>query len=108
VKYATAFGLERDDDRVRLITRGGYNWAHRYPWIVDAPRKIRQKHFVLDGEAVVLASPTSTGCTLARAKNDFTQLGRRWIIFVITALTAHGSQQCPRFSASRQPRIPRL
>ena len=46
--------LERDDDRVRLITRGGYNWTDRYPWIVQAARKVRQKRFVLDGEAVVL------------------------------------------------------
>lgn len=46
--------LERDGDRVRLITRGGYNWTDRYPWIVEAARKIRQKRFVLDGEAVVL------------------------------------------------------
>jgi ATP-dependent DNA ligase len=23
--------LERDGDRVRLITRGGYNWTNRYP-----------------------------------------------------------------------------
>src|ERR1700749_979993 len=47
--------LERDGDRVRLITRGGYNWADRYPWIVETALKIRQTHFVLDGEAVVLA-----------------------------------------------------
>lgn len=46
--------LERDGDRVRLITRGGYNWANRYPWIAEAVCKVRQKHFVLDGEAVVL------------------------------------------------------
>ncbi|WP_346732898.1 ATP-dependent DNA ligase [Bradyrhizobium sp. 195] len=46
--------LERDGARVRLITRGGYNWASRYPWIVEAARKVRQKQFVLDGEAVVL------------------------------------------------------
>jgi len=46
--------LERDGDRVRLITRGGYNWTDRYPWIVQAARKVRQKWFVLDGEAVVL------------------------------------------------------
>jgi ATP-dependent DNA ligase len=39
---------------VRLITRRGYNWASRYPWIVEAARKVRQKSFVLDGEAVVL------------------------------------------------------
>jgi ATP-dependent DNA ligase len=47
-------GLERDGDRVRVITRGGYNWTDRYPWIVEAARKLRQKRFVLDGEAVVL------------------------------------------------------
>src|SRR6478735_3855213 len=46
--------LERDGDRVRLITRGGYDWADRYPWIVETALKIRQTHFVLDGEAVVL------------------------------------------------------
>ena len=46
--------LERDGMRVRLITRGGYNWADRFPWIVETALKIRQTHFVLDGEAVVL------------------------------------------------------
>jgi bifunctional non-homologous end joining protein LigD len=46
--------LERDGDRVRLITRGGYNWADRYPWIVEAALKNRQKRFVIDGEAVIL------------------------------------------------------
>jgi bifunctional non-homologous end joining protein LigD len=46
--------LERNGDRVRLITRGGYDWTKRFPSIVDAAQKIRQKQFVLDGEAVVL------------------------------------------------------
>ena len=46
--------LERDSDRVRLITRGGYNWTDRYPWIVDTALKNRVKQFVIDGEAVVL------------------------------------------------------
>jgi ATP-dependent DNA ligase len=46
--------VERDGDRVRLITRGGYDWTKRYPWIVEAARKIRQNRFVLDGEAVNL------------------------------------------------------
>ncbi len=48
--------VERDGDRVRLITRGGYNWTDRYPWIVEAARKVGQKQFVLDGEAVVLCA----------------------------------------------------
>jgi hypothetical protein len=39
---------------VRLITRGGYNWTDRYPWIVEAAFKNRRKRFVIDGEAVIL------------------------------------------------------
>jgi len=46
--------LEREGDRVRLITRGGYNWADRYPWIVETALKNRHQQFVIDGEAVVL------------------------------------------------------
>jgi bifunctional non-homologous end joining protein LigD len=46
--------VERDGDRVRLITRGGYDWTKRYPWIVEAALKNRHKQFVIDGEAVVL------------------------------------------------------
>src|SRR5215471_4310188 len=46
--------LERDGNRVRLITRGGYNWADRYPRIVEAARKNRHQQFVIDGEAVAL------------------------------------------------------
>ena len=45
---------ERYGDRVRLITRNGYNWTDRYPWIVEAALKNRINQFVIDGEAVVL------------------------------------------------------
>jgi hypothetical protein len=46
--------VERDGDRVRLITKGGYDWTKKYPSIVEAALKNRQKHFVIDGEAVIL------------------------------------------------------
>jgi bifunctional non-homologous end joining protein LigD len=46
--------LERDGDRVRLITKGGPNWTDRYPWIVEAALKNMHPQFVTDGEAVVL------------------------------------------------------
>src|SRR6185437_1549264 len=44
----------RDGDRVRLFTRNGYDWSHRYPWIVESALRNRQKQFVIDGEAVIL------------------------------------------------------
>ena len=46
--------VERDGDRVRLITRNGYDWTDRYPWVVESALKNRIKQFVIDGEAVVL------------------------------------------------------
>jgi hypothetical protein len=45
--------LERNADRVRLITKGGYDWTKRYPRIVESALKNRHKHFVIDGEAIV-------------------------------------------------------
>jgi bifunctional non-homologous end joining protein LigD len=46
--------VERDGDRARLITRNGYDWTSRYPWIAESALKNRIKQFVIDGEAVVL------------------------------------------------------
>ena len=46
--------VERDGDRVRLITRGGYDWTKRFPWIAEAALKNRRSQFVIDGEAVIL------------------------------------------------------
>jgi ATP-dependent DNA ligase len=46
--------VERSGDRVGLITRGGYDWTKRFPWIAEAALKNRQKQFVIDSEAVIL------------------------------------------------------
>ena len=39
---------------MRLFTRNGHDWTDRYPWIAEAARRVQQKQFVLDGEAVIL------------------------------------------------------
>ncbi|WP_245321306.1 RNA ligase family protein [Bradyrhizobium sp. NAS96.2] len=44
----------RDDKRVRLFTRNGYDWADRFPLICEAALRNRCQRFVIDGEAVVL------------------------------------------------------
>jgi ATP-dependent DNA ligase len=51
--------VERDGDRVRLITRGGYDWTKRFPWIAEAALKNRRSQFVIDGEAVILGGGVS-------------------------------------------------
>jgi len=50
--------------------RGGYNWADRYPWIVEAARKIRVKQFVINGEAVVLGIDASLNRKIRRRARD--------------------------------------
>jgi bifunctional non-homologous end joining protein LigD len=45
--------VEREADRVRLITKGGYDWTKRFPRIAEAALKNRQKRFVIDGEAII-------------------------------------------------------
>ncbi len=39
---------------IRLITRVGYDWTKRFPWIAEAALKNRRKQFVIDCEAVIL------------------------------------------------------
>src|SRR6476469_65394 len=63
--------VERHGDQVKLTSRGGLDWTRRFPWIAETARKIRQRQFIIDGEAVVLGvdgisdSPTSMPCTPA-------------------------------------------
>jgi bifunctional non-homologous end joining protein LigD len=61
--------VQREDKRVRLLTRNGHDWNDRYPLIVEAALKNRQSSFVIDGEAVLLGVDgvsTSMDCTPAR------------------------------------------
>jgi bifunctional non-homologous end joining protein LigD len=44
--------VRREGSRVRLL-RGGYDWADRFPRIVEAASTIRAQSFLIDGEAVV-------------------------------------------------------
>jgi len=39
---------------VRIITRGGHDWTHRFPGIEAAAREFMPSTMILDGEAVVL------------------------------------------------------
>jgi bifunctional non-homologous end joining protein LigD len=39
--------------RVRIITRGGHDWTHRFPAIEEAAKQLGVNAAILDGEAVV-------------------------------------------------------
>jgi bifunctional non-homologous end joining protein LigD len=61
----------RDRDRVRLISRGGRDWADRFPLIVSAALELPEMRFVIDGEVVILNEDgTSDFDKLASRKHD--------------------------------------
>jgi bifunctional non-homologous end joining protein LigD len=43
----------RDPIGTRLLTRNGYDWAPRYPLIVEAVNRLKARSCLIDGEAVV-------------------------------------------------------
>jgi bifunctional non-homologous end joining protein LigD len=50
--YRLAIHIEPNG--VRIITRGGHDWTHRFPAIAAAARQLNLRTAILDGEAVVL------------------------------------------------------
>src|SRR5215831_6109961 len=81
--------LIREHGRVHLMSRGGHDWAQRFPLIVAAALKLRQEHFVIDGETVVL-SPDGV--------SDFAALrsggGRSSMLSTCSQATARTSASC--------------
>jgi bifunctional non-homologous end joining protein LigD len=47
-------GIHIEPGSVRLITRGGHDWTHRFAAIAEAARALGPVTMILDGEAVVL------------------------------------------------------
>jgi bifunctional non-homologous end joining protein LigD len=45
--------VRRQGARVRCFTRGGYDWADRFPAIVQAVSRFKAQPFLIDGEVVV-------------------------------------------------------
>jgi bifunctional non-homologous end joining protein LigD len=46
--------VQREGQRVRLLTRNRHDWSGRYPLITEAALRNRNSSFVIDGEAVLL------------------------------------------------------
>jgi len=51
---ATRLAVHIEPAGVRLITRGGHDWTHRFPAIDEAAKTLGPETMILDGEAVVL------------------------------------------------------
>jgi bifunctional non-homologous end joining protein LigD len=45
--------VRKRDKAVRIYTRRGADWTHRFPLIVEAARRLKATSFYLDGEGVI-------------------------------------------------------
>jgi ATP-dependent DNA ligase len=96
--------LIREHGRVRLISRGGYDWARRFPLIVTAALKLRQEHFVLDGETVVLGPDgVSDFAALHSGKHD-----ERAQLYAFDMLAGDGEDQRQLPLSLRKSNLARL
>lgn len=54
-----------DLSAVRILTRNGHDWTHRFPFLAKAARALKSSTLILDGEVVVLD---------AQGRSDFSEL----------------------------------
>ena len=45
--------VRKEGSRVRCFTKGGHDWADRFPAIVEAARRLKAASFLIDGEAII-------------------------------------------------------
>jgi bifunctional non-homologous end joining protein LigD len=49
----------RDPVGIRLITRGGHDWAQRYPLVVEAVNHLKVRSCLIDGPSARRNEPTA-------------------------------------------------
>src|SRR6478736_4756355 len=65
--------VRRDGARVRCFTRRGYDWAKRFPAIVEAALRIKAASFLIDGEAMITRDDGCRTSMRCRAAADATR-----------------------------------
>ena len=96
--------VRRDGPQVRCFTRGGYDWAERFPAIVEAACRIRAKSFLIDGEAIVCGPG-------GRADFDALRSRRRdhdVVLFAFDLIELKGEDWRARQLAERKKRLTSL
>jgi bifunctional non-homologous end joining protein LigD len=94
----------KQDGRVRLFTRRGYDWTDRYPLIREAAAALRARSVTIDGEAVYC---DQTGMAIfenlhSRAHDD------RVFLYAFDLLELDGVDYRPQELCARKIRLERL
>jgi bifunctional non-homologous end joining protein LigD len=96
--------VRREGARVRCFTRGGYDWADRFPAIVAAARSIRADAFLLDGEAIVCGPDGRADFEALRSRRR----DRDVILFAFDLIELQGADWRQRKLGERKMRLASL
>ena len=77
--------VRKEGSRVRCFTRGGHDWADRFPAFVEAAKRLRPQSFLIDGEAVICRPSGFTDF-------DALRVGRRTHEVTLAAFRATGKK----------------
>ena len=96
--------VRREGSRVRCFTRGGFDWADRFPAIVDAASRIRAESFLIDGEAIVCGPDGRADFDALRSRRR----DREAVLFAFDLLELKGEDWRSRQLAERKERLASL
>jgi ATP-dependent DNA ligase len=77
----------RDPVGIRLLTRNGYDWAPRYPLIVEAVNQLKVRSCLIDGEAVACDETGLAVFERLRRKHE----GKKVFLFAFDLLELNGT-----------------
>ena len=93
--------VRRDGARVRCFTKGGHDWADRFPAIVEAAQRlIRAQSFLIDGEAVIVGDDGTPDFHALRSQRR----GHEVVLFAFDLIEHDGSdlRDLPLIERKRQ------
>jgi bifunctional non-homologous end joining protein LigD len=96
--------LTREQDRVRLISRGGHDWGKDFPLIVAGALRLRQKHFAIDGEVVVLDKDGISNFEALASRN----YDKRAQLYAFDMLACDGEDLRPTMLSARKDKLAHL
>ena len=96
--------VRQDGARVRCFTRGGHDWANRFPAIVDAALRIKASSFLIDGEAVIAHDDGTPDFHALRNRRR----GREVVLFAFDLIGHDGDDLCGLPLIERKRRLKKL
>jgi bifunctional non-homologous end joining protein LigD len=96
--------VRRDGKAVRLFTRRGHDWTHRYPSIAAGAAMLRARSFTLDGEAVVCGADGLAVFDALHRRHEATDA----ILYAFDLLELNGKDLRPMPLSERRAKLARL